>query len=287
MHAFPICDGGIVLSLRSRLSALAAIGDRRADLLGAYNLRVQEVTDALGRLLQALSVEANARGEKRKPQKSVIDPDVLRHLQDLTYRLAEAYEFYRHLPDKLEVKSTHKSANRKFKAALRSVSRVACLICNKIKHSNEVLSRVDNEYDIGIYVEGFALMSRGRDASVKLSQDLHKASRPGISFNIGIRGLLVDFLRADFLAGRICSVLGAEENQQPDSALLDSLRILNSRPEIGLRFERSQVIPAMWEQSGSYLAGMKFRELPPLGNKVQTIQTMSGDGYTRTFPLAE
>ena len=80
--------------------------------------------------------------------------------------------------------------------------------------------------------------------------------------------------------------MGAGEIELPDAALTNSLRLLIDRPEIGLRFERAREIPAIWEQTGNWVVGMRTRDLPYLGNKVQIIQSMSGDGYTKTFPLA-
>lgn len=286
MRQFPIVDDGIILPLRSRLASWAADEDRRGDLLGRYNVRVSEVTKAIERLLDALSTEAKTRGGKEQAQANDLNADVIRNFQDMTYRLAEAYDFFWRLPNGLETKSANKSEVREYKDVIKNVKRTACLICNKIKHNDHLLGRVDNFYDAGIYVEGFALYSRGHNAALKINNGLHDAEKPGMSFNLETRSLAFDFLRADAAAGRLCSAIGAGETKSPDTALLNSLRLLNSRPEIGLQFENAGSTRAMWEEEGTWVSGTRARKLPPLGNKVQVIQQFVGDGHTKTFPIA-
>ena len=73
-------------------------------------------------------------------------------------------------------------------------------------------------------MEGFALYSRKQNATLEISRELHETKKPGISFNIGLRSLVFDLLRADVAAGRLCSVLGAGEIELPDAELTNSLR---------------------------------------------------------------
>lgn len=286
MHKFSIVDDGINLHLRARLASWAADEDQRAEHLGRYNVQVSEFTGALGRLLDALSTEARGRVENGRTQPNKLNADVIRSFQDMTYRLAEVYDFLGRLPNDFNAKSTKKSAVGEYKGVIRKARRTACLICNKIKHNDHFLGRADNFYDSGIYVEGFVLYSRGRNASLKIASELHNAKRPGMSFNLEIRSLAFDFLRADVAAGRLCSALGAGETEQPDANLLNSLRHLIQRPEVGLRYENAGSFPTMREHSGSLILEKIPRKLPFLGNNVRVIQQSFGDGYTRTFPFA-
>ena len=129
------------------------------------------------------------------------------------------------------------------------------------------------------------MLSPGENATLNISRNLHNVERPSISFNLGIRLLAIEFLRADVAAGRLSSALGAGKTEVPDSMLIKPLRVLSGRSDIGLRHEKAKSIPTMWEQSGEWVSGARIRALPFLGNRVHVIQTMSVDGYTRTFPL--
>lgn len=141
MYHFSIINDGIALHLRTRMESWAAGRDQRANLLGAYNVRVSECTNALARVLDVLSNEAEKRRAEPQPNVNYTNPDVLRNFSDLIYRLAEAYDFFRDLSDALDAKKTNKSDVRKYKGIVREVARTACLICNKIKHDNNVLFR--------------------------------------------------------------------------------------------------------------------------------------------------
>ena len=286
MYDFPVTNEGIGLRLRSHLNWWASAGDSRADPLGAYNTHISGITRALDQLLQVLAVEASSRPAALR-QRGQLDGDVLRTFQDLTYRLAEFYDFLtKRLTKALNAEAENKLAHREFARVVSEARRDACLICNKIKHADSVLARVDNLFEGGAYVEGMVLLSRLPGGTLTVCRELHKKNEDGTSFNLGVRSLVFDFLRADIAAGRLCSALGGQQADAADALLLQQLRTLGKRPEVGLSFERARTIRAMWEQPGKLVAGMKVRELPPRGERVQIIQTIGTDGHTRTFPLA-
>jgi hypothetical protein len=301
IDTIPVIDGDLIFPLEAALIRRRdALSNPNADgphPLAAYNLGRGAIVAQAIRMLDALdAVEARSLiiGAPAKA------PDVrplVREYQELIYRLAEHYEFLGNVPDIIGNDRKRRAEVANFEAKWKRAKRTATLICNKIKHNHNQLIHVSNTYPSGQVVHGFSLFAHRVGNMLGANKDLFPGQQESISFNLGIRSDLCSLFTADRAAAVLCDILDpppqtprpeAPVGRSSQTTLLEMLRRLDARPEVGFHLERSEKIQTVRVEHKRVSFGPQTRRtrLPPRGG-VQISQTTQADGVTRSISVVD
>jgi hypothetical protein len=301
IEVMTVSNGHLNLPLRDALQGfggpLRHVELARPHPAAAYNRTVASVADQLTRVLDALDViETRSPIIGAPPSKQDRAP-LLREYRDLTYRLAEHYETLSRLPETLGATRAHRDAKSKYDVRIKSCRRLPALICNAMKHDHNQLLHVQITYPWNEVVHGFSLYDYKADGSLGPNKNAFPGRFDTVSFNLNLRAEVRNFLVADRAAASFCRALNtapekavapSSSKEAKPSALLEAIRRLDSRPEIGLQHERSQKIETVRFEGDSISFGLQPRRLPvPPPSRVRYSQSMIADGVTRTFSIAD
>lgn len=288
-------EGKVALAITSALSGrrLATVEPAEgADLFRSIAIAARRFAVSLDAVVAQMRLaDANVVfpfREGRRTNTYDLEP-LLQAFEACVFRAAEFFEAFgsdviRALPALRD--NRFKALKSEYVQTVSARRRSWTLICNKIKHNQNVLSsRAVLYLASGKIVVGYALMEpHGKDA-LFVNSALHKKPERARSFNLSLRQLLFDILRCDRAAAALVGQLPDDADEALPSvatecAIGDAARHLASRPLWTVPNEKSMF-------DGFEVANDRLITARMHGERVAerftTTAALQGDGVTTVF----
>lgn len=217
--------------------------------------------------------------------------EAVRKFESLCYKTAEFFDAYAELPKSVVAlrDPSFKEVFKEFTSLMKKCSRDWTLICNKIKHNQNILVVARYAYaNLFETVEVFSLWKPVGADSLEINIDLHKGHSRSTPLAIAMRQVVHDLVRTDRAAAKLIGAL-------PDDASAKSISNLEIKLRVGSPMQVVENWPLWRTGDSSAMVDTFTRSANVLHSvRVPTYRqrqaakvtfVFQGDGITRTFPI--
>jgi hypothetical protein len=214
-----------------------------------------------------------------------------RTFEALCYKAAEYFDAYSELPKSIIAlrQPPGNAAFKEFSKVLKACSRDWSLVCNRIKHNQNMLIAARYTYaSLFETLEVIALLRPVGADGLEVNRDLHKHGTRSIPLVIAMRQMLHDMIRTDRAAGRLMTSLPEDMDASPfpdhsvNLRVGSAMRTIESWPLWTLAEGPAMV--DTFNASGNAIHSLRVAAIRQRQDAKVTM-IYHGDGITRTLPM--